>query len=257
MMKCRFLIFIVLGLFPSFVGCAGFTKKFSKTNEEHLASIDKKIQEHEQAISNLNSSAQNLEKYIEELSQKTADMNANYSKLYATVNTLNSKVETKDSSLESMLSDAQKNIGDLGRKLSEVELNKKLGEIERAKIDLQNQIIFLLSQRSHLRSPKIKQPSEVTKEEVDEIIVPGREIAKNETQGKKSEEDKKVEELASNQKKEALQRLLDEALALYRDENYKEAIKKWEEVLAVDPENMEAKFTIEITKEKIKSQGVN
>lgn len=47
--------------------------------------------------------------------------------------------------------------------------------------------------------------------------------------------------------------LLDDALMLYREGEYGEAVNKWGEVLIVDPENLEAKFNIEIAKEKIKS----
>ena len=68
----------------------------------------------------------------------------------------------------------------------------------------------------------------------------------------KPEAEKKAEETAAEQGKEAVQRLLDEALSLYRDENYKDAIGTWEAVLVIDPANLEAKFNIEIAKEKIK-----
>lgn len=44
---------------------------------------------------------------------------------------------------------------------------------------------------------------------------------------------------------------------LYREGNYKGAIGKWEEVLIIDPENLEAKFNIEIANEKIKSISEN
>ena len=47
--------------------------------------------------------------------------------------------------------------------------------------------------------------------------------------------------------------MLDEAQELYRNENYKEAIGKWQEALDIDPESLEAKLNMEIAKEKIKS----
>ena len=84
------------------------------------------------------------------------------------------------------------------------------------------------------------------------MIEEGREMIKEAKGEKKSEEEKKAEEAATKQGKEALQKLLDEALSLYRDGNYKEAIGKWEAVLVIDPTNLEAKFNIEIAKEKIK-----
>ncbi|MBI2557374.1 MAG: hypothetical protein HYW13_08225, partial [Planctomycetes bacterium] len=146
------------------------------------------------------------------------------------------QVATKDSSIKATVSETQKNISDL---------IQKLREIEQAKTELQNQIIALQTQRSRITDSEIGQHSEAMKEEAREMI--------KETKGEKnSEEEKKEEETATEQGKEALQKLLDEALSLYRDGNYKDAIGKWEEALVIDPANLEAKFNIEIAKEKIK-----
>ena len=84
------------------------------------------------------------------------------------------------------------------------------------------------------------------------MIEEGHEMIKEAKGETKSEEEKKAEESATEQGKEALQKLLDEAVTLYRDGNYKEAIGKWEAVLVIDPANLEAKFNIEIAKEKMK-----
>jgi outer membrane murein-binding lipoprotein Lpp len=46
--------------------------------------------------------------------------------------------------------------------------------------------------------------------------------------------------------------LLNNAVELYKQQKFKEAILKWEEVLATDPENPEAKFNIEVTNDRIK-----
>ena len=85
------------------------------------------------------------------------------------------------------------------------------------------------------------------------MVEQGHEMIKEVTGEKKSEEDKEIEAIAANQEKEALQKLLDEALILYREGSYEDAIGKWEEVLVIDPGNLEAKFNIEIAREKIKS----
>ena len=244
MNKCALLTFIALGLSSLFVGCAGLSTKSSRAQEEHLALIDQKIQEFEQRLSNLNTSAQNLGSRVEELSQKAVDTDTNYSKLQSTLDGLSSKVELKDSAHETILAEAQKNISDL---------EKKLTEIEKAKTDLQNQLLNLQTQRSRLIGSKIDQQAEAMKEEAKEMIGQGREMIKEATGEKKSEEDKKIEAITAIHEKEALQKLLDEALTLYRYGHYKEAIGKWEEVLVIDPENLEAKFNIEIAKEKIKS----
>ncbi len=238
------LAFTAISLF-SFVGCAGLSQKSYKAQEEHLAFVDKKIQELEQSVLNLNTSAQNLGRRIEELSQKSADVEGNYSKLNTSLDELRLKADTKDSSHDAILSDAQRAIDDLVVKLS---------EIEKAKADLQNQIAVLQAQRVGAISSPIEQQSEAIKEEAREMREQGREMVKEAKAEQKLEgQDKKVEALAIDQQKEALQKILEDALVLYRDGNYKEAVSKWEEALVIDPENLEAKFNIEIAKEKMKS----
>ena len=253
MKKYIFLTFIALSISSLSVGCAGQGKFFSQfgkksstaqeAQEEHMALVDQKILELEQALSDLNLSALNLVKLVEELAQKTTDIDTNYSKLNATMDKLISQVETKDSSMESTISETQKNINDLTQKLS---------EIEQVKTDLQNQALALQSQRFLIRNSEIEQQSEAMKEEAKEMIEELREMVKEAKGEIKPEAEKKAEETAAEQGKEAVQRLLDEALSLYRDENYKDAIKTWEAVLVIDPANLEAKFNIEIAKEKIK-----
>lgn len=242
MKKCVCFAFVILSL-CSFVGCTELTRKSTQIQDEHLSSIDKKIQEFDLLISSQNSSAQDIKKRIEELSQKAADIDANYVKLNVFLEELGSEVEKKDASLEITLSEVQKNIN---------ELKGKLEEIGKSKVDLQNQISSLQAQRSRVMESKVERHSEPVKEEAKEIVEHGREMTK-ESVAEKKPEDKQGEASATTQGKETLQKLLDDALVMYRDGNYKEAIAKWEEVLVIDQENLEAKFNIEIAKEKIKS----
>ncbi len=53
------------------------------------------------------------------------------------------------------------------------------------------------------------------------------------------------------------QDLLDKAIKLYRQDKFEEAITKWDEVLAHDPGKLEAKFNIEIAKDKIKEKEIH
>ena len=219
--KYIFLTFIALSVSFLSIGCAGFSKKSSNPKEDRLALVDLKIKKLEQSLSNLDASTKSLVRFIEELSDKTSAMEKNYSKFHTKLYELSSKMETKDSSLESALSDTQKTIE---------ELEKKLNETEEAKTDLQNQISELQAQRHNVTSPNVERPTEAVKEE-----------------------GVKADVSSVNQKKEALQKLLDEAQELYRSENYKEAIGKWQEALNIDPESLEAKLNMEIAKEKIQT----
>ncbi|MBU6391990.1 MAG: hypothetical protein KGJ87_09315 [Planctomycetota bacterium] len=290
-MKYIFLILIILGLSSLFGGCAGFNKKSSKEKEKeaHVTLIDQRIQELELTLSNLNaslnSSTQNLGRRVDELAQKTADIDTNYLNLSNSLDNLSSKIdkiEKKENSLETGFSETQKNIGDIERKLAEIEI---------AKADLQNQIKTLKTQKSYIIGSEnkkeregikeeakdkvtrerrlIKEPppqkpyiigseskkerENIIKEEIEDSADYERELIKESPIEKRSEVDKKINTLTTEEENEILQKALDDALELYRNGNYKEAIKKWQEVLIIDPENLEAKFNIEIAKEKIKS----
>ncbi len=215
---------------------------------DQLELLDSKLLNLESAIANLNVVSQGIGKRVEELAQKTNNMDVNYSRLYSELDGLGSKVaaaEATDNSVGAVISDTQANLA---------ELSKRLSEIEKAKSDLQNQILALQAQKSRTSGGSaIEQRSETMKEEAKEIVGKGREMAREIKTEKKPEDDKKIAELVAKQTKEALQKSLDGALQLYRKGNYKEAISKWEEALILDPENLEAKFNIEIAKEKIKS----
>lgn len=215
---------------------------------DQLELVDSKLLNLESAIANLNGVAQTIGKRVEELAQKTNNMDVNYSRLYSELDGLGSKVaaaEATDSSVGAVISDTQANLA---------ELSKRLSEIEKAKSDLQNQILALQAQKPRTSGGSaIEQRSETMKEEAREIVGKGREMAREAKPEKKQEDDKKIAELVAMQTKEALQKSLDGALQLYRKGNYKEAVSKWEEALILDPENLEAKFNIEIAKEKIKS----
>ncbi len=229
----------------AFAGCGALSSKSAKSQQdEHLALINQKIHEVEQVVANLNASSQYLGKRVEELSQKTATMDTGYSKINDSLGEISAKFEEKDNSLQTTLSDVQKSISDL---------DKKIGDIESVKADLQNQIAALQAQKSRVAGSRIEQRSESMREETKELIEQGREMIKEAKGEKKTEEVKKAESLATEQGKEALQKLLDEALAFYRGGNYAEAIKKWGDALVIDPANLEAKFNIEIAKDKIKS----
>lgn len=76
---------------------------------------------------------------------------------------------------------------------------------------------------------------------------------------KAAEEEKgNVGENRESQTKEIslVEGLLDKAIQLYREENFEEAIAKWEEVIALDPSKLEAKFNIEIAQDRIKEKQI-
>ncbi|GJQ51108.1 hypothetical protein KsCSTR_45830 [Candidatus Kuenenia stuttgartiensis] len=144
----KYISFIAFVISLSFLltGCTGFSKKINeiqKEQEEHAALVNKKIQDHGQILSNLQSSCQNIEGQIEELSQKATNTDSDYSKLQTALDTLNNKIETRGNFLDTIYPKIQKRIDDL-----EIKVNTLL-EIEH---DLQTKITALQSQLSDISS---------------------------------------------------------------------------------------------------------
>jgi chromosome segregation ATPase len=65
-----------------------------------------------------------------------------------------------------------------------------------------------------------------------------------------------IKETQENRKTTLVEGLLNKAIRLYREEHFEEAISKWEEVLALDPSKLEAKFNIEIAQDRIKEKQI-
>ena len=65
-----------------------------------------------------------------------------------------------------------------------------------------------------------------------------------------------IKETQEKRKTSLTEDLLDKAINLYREEKFEEAIAKWEDVLALDPSKLEAKFNIEIAQDRIKEKQI-
>jgi len=254
-MKTTYIIFFTVMLCFALTGCVELDRKTTSATEEHLATIDQKLEEYNQLITDLNTNAQNLTKRVDMLMEKNADLSTNYLNLHDTVNKLIANVEAKDKSQDSELSNVQNDIK---------EIEAKLDEIEKTKAALQNQIIALQNQRSRLISSKVGPEGEAMKKQAEKMLNEGHEMAKEaktelEVPDEEAEESEKAEDelsgLSEKQKKDKMHELLYNALKLYREGHYQEALAMWEKVLEIDPNNLESKFNIEITKEKIRSMS--
>ena len=258
-------LFLAAMVFFTLTGCITVETKTSKDTEAHLAQIDQKGNTFEKQFKDLDYATKNATTHIEMLTQKNMSMDAKYSNLYEMLTTIRADLESKNNSMETTLSYLTNDIETI---------EKHLGEIEKANSELRNQIAILQNQRSHIMSPKedttvakktiIPQTKEtplasreLIKEKEDEVEFPEYEEVLEIQTDKKPFAREETKELSDVQKKERLQTLLDDALEQYREGNYQEAIAKWEKVLELEPDNLEAKFNIEITKEKMKSLSKN
>ncbi len=97
---------------------------------------------------------------------------------------------------------------------------------------------------------KNKQNLDLVKEDKDNIKVQLEEL---ETQLNQLEATLKTSKSDTNLTEE----LLDSGIKFYMQQKFEEAISKWEEVLARDPGKLEAKFYIEIAKDRVKQAQIH
>ena len=131
------------------------------------------------------------------------------------------------------------------------EIEQKLISVETDRANIKTQIEELESAYVSLSTnePQLTEMKDITvktedtfEKEPEEVMEESRESVIKNTQ-------KKLE--AS-----LIEDLLDKAINLYRQEEFEEAIAKWQEVLSLNPNIHEAKFNIEIAHDKIKEKKI-
>jgi chromosome segregation ATPase len=126
------------------------------------------------------------------------------------------------------------------RKSLEGELEETKNLLEKVK----QQLAIVENDKNNLKArlEKLEPPREKAAEEEKGNVGESGEILTKETQ--------------ETQETSPAEDLLDEAIQLYREENFEGAIAKWEEVLALDPSKLEAKFNIEIAQDRLKEKQI-
>ena len=151
-------------------------------------------------------------------------------------------LETKIDNLSHSVEGLEPQISDLKKKL-----DAQVAEFE-ASLSAQGNAHKLLEKRvsdSGILIKEIKQNMDLVEEDKSKMKVQLNEIGSHLN---RLETVSKITERKQHLQKE----LLNGAIKLYRQQRFKEAISKWEEVLAQDPDRLEAKFNIEIAKDRIK-----
>ena len=157
--------------------------------------------------------------------------------------TLETKMDTLSHSVESL----EPEISGLNKKLDE-----QVAEIE-ASLNAQGNASKLLEKRVSETGnllQEIKQNLDLVEEDKGKMKVQLDELG---TQLNKLESLSKITSAETNLTEE----LLDDAIKLYRQQKFEEAISKWEEVLAHNSGKLEAIFFIEISKDKIKQKEIH
>ncbi len=214
-------VIISLGLFNS--GCLQL-EKFSLGGQSKTERINILEEEVESLSNNIGS-----------LTTENYELKKNVVKLETAKNQLNNKyTQIKDKQIA--IEAAQTSQNEVRKNLEEelAETKDLLGKVKQQLAIVENDKNNLKTKLEKLGAPREK-AAEEEKGNVGEIM---------ENLTKETQETSPVEDL------------LDKAIQLYREENFEEAIAKWEEVIALDPSKLEAKFNIEIAQDRIKEKQI-
>jgi predicted nuclease with TOPRIM domain len=137
--------------------------------------------------------------------------------------------------------------------------NRLKGELAKTKVALEKIKQHLAEMESEKNNLKAKletlEASHERATKTEEVVDRTTNIEKEKSytgQNRKS----LIKETQENRKSSLVEELLDKAIRLYREESFEDAIAKWEEVLALDPSKLEAKFNIEIAQDRIKEKQI-
>ena len=217
-------VIISLGLFNS--GCLQL-EKFSLGGQSKAERINILEEEVESLSNNIGS-----------LTTENYELRKNVVKLETAKNQLNNKytqIKDKQIAIEAAQTSQNKIRKNLEEELAETK--DLLGKVKQ-------QLAIVENDKNNLKTKleKLGAPREKAAEEEKGNVGENRENLAQETQ--ETQETSPVEDL------------LDKAIQLYREENFEEAIAKWEEVIALDPSKLEAKFNIEIAQDRIKEKQI-
>ncbi len=217
-------VIISLGLFNS--GCLQL-EKFSLGGQSKTERINILEEEVESLSNNIGS-----------LTTENYELKKNVVKLETAKNQLNNKytqIKDKQIAIEAAQTSRNKIRKNLEEELAETK--DLLGKVKQ-------QLAIVENDKNNLKTKleKLGAPREKAAEEEKGNVGENRENLAQETQ--ETQETSPVEDL------------LDKAIQLYREENFEEAIAKWEEVIALDPSKLEAKFNIEIAQDRIKEKQI-
>lgn len=210
-------VIISLGLFNS--GCLQLEKFSSRQSKtERINILEEEVESLSNNIGSLTTENYELKKNVVKLETAKNQLNKEYT-----------QIKDKQIAVEAAQTSQNKLRKNLEGELAET---KKL--LEKVK----QQLAIVENDKNNLKA------------KLEKLEAPREKAAEDE----KGNVDENRESLT--QEPSPVEDLLDKAIQLYREENFEGAIAKWEEVLALDPSKLEAKFNIEIAQDRIKEKQI-
>lgn len=210
-------VIVSLGLFNS--GCLQLEKFSSRQSKtERINILEEEVESLSNNIGSLTTENYELKKNVVKLETAKNQLNKEYT-----------QIKDKQIAVEAAQTSQNKLRKNLEGELAET---KKL--LEKVK----QQLAIVENDKNNLKA------------KLEKLEAPREKAAEDE----KGNVDENRESLT--QEPSPVEDLLDKAIQLYREENFEGAIAKWEEVLALDPSKLEAKFNIEIAQDRIKEKQI-
>ncbi len=239
-------LFVFVGLLNS--GCIKATKGFLRKDksESHGKSRGSK----EDRMNALEEKVATLSYSLGSLTTENYELKKNYRELEDIKNQLNKEYTEIKNSQAALVKTQESN---------KSARNRLKGELAKTKATLQKIKSQLAKMESEKNSLKAKlealEAARATAVQTEEDIDMGANI-KAETSSTGQSRKSLIKETQEKRKSSLIEELLDKAIHLYREENFEEAIAKWEEILVLDPSKLEAKFNIEIAQDRIKEKQI-
>ena len=212
----------------------GQSKSISK--EERINTLEEKVETLSFSLGSLTTENYELKKSFSELEAVKNQLNEEYT-----------QIKNKQAALDK--TQASNNItrnhlkGELAEtKIALEKIKRRLAEMESEKSNLKAKLDILEATREAATSK-------------GEVVDKSTNIKAGNTHTDQSRKSV-IKETQEQRKLSLVEDLLDKAIRLYREEHFENAIEKWEEVLALDPSKLEAKFNIEIAQDRIKEKQI-
>lgn len=209
-------------------------KKFSfgdKTKRINI--LEEKVESLSNNMGSLNTENYELKKNLGELETVRKQLNEEYT-----------QIKNKQIAIETAQS---------SQKDARSRLEGELAETRNLLENIKQQLALVEKDKNNLKAKLEKLEISSVKTETAAVETTDTEEQKSDT-GRSREG--LIKETQEKRKSSLVEDLLDKAIQLYRQEKFKEAIAKWEEVLALDPGKLEAKFNIEIAQDRIKEKQI-
>ena len=208
------------------------------------------------------SSLRNSEESLGTISKSIEDLNSKNNNLTRKLDELKTEIERNNKQEESLA--AENTLQEIKNRLALVEADRKKINALEGKVSTLSSSLSRLNTKNKELTMKLdglsKGPERNSSQlsGINKIFQESKQqSAPNHNHIDKVESRKDaIQATQEKRKKSLVEELLDKAIDLYRQEKYEDAIAKWNEAIALDPRRLEAKFNIEIAKDKIKDQKI-